>query len=677
MASAKKILLCDFTHTAQTVAMNRMPLGIGMVGAYSQEKFGDKIRVKLYKFIDEFVDEFTRDPDVMLVGFSNFVWNQNINDEVCKRIKKVNPNVITVYGATNFPSEKNRQYAYLDKRTWLDFYIPHEGEEGFAQLLGLLLENNSDVDKVKAMYPKHSAYMYHSKLYVNPSLPRINIADIPSPYLMGLFDHFFKVLKPLVQMTRGCPFSCTFCTEGMRVWNKVKRRRKEIVEKEFEYIASRTDPAMDLFIADSNFGMYKEDIEFCNIIANMQDKYSWPKYIHVATGKNNKERVVEAAKTVRGGIRLSASVQSTDDKVLENIKRKNLPYKKIIEISQSFNDSGANSYSELITALPGDSKTAHLQTIKDILDSDVMTVRPYTTMLLEGTELDTEESKNKFSLEHRYRVLPRCFGRYTWPGQEDILIPEIEKVCVANKTMTFEEYIDCRCFDLTVDIFYNDGILMELYDVLSYFDISKFDYLLEIDKNKRGMGGLFNEFRREAREEVWESPEEIIDFFQEPGVYEKYREGIYGATLMFKYKSMAYFNHMDVVLDNAYKIAIDMISKNTMDIDSLKIKDFIAQLKRYNFRRVTRILDTSIHFEDSFDYDFSEFGAADGGFYKIYSHPRKTRFVFVHNPKQKEIIEYSKRFFGQGVVGSAAMLAQVYIKKCFREAKPVAAAVSA
>ena len=42
----------------------------------------------------------------------------------------------------------------------------------------------------------------------------------------------------------------------------------------------------DLFIADSNFGMYKNDIDTCRSIAKAQDDYRWPEYINVATGKN-------------------------------------------------------------------------------------------------------------------------------------------------------------------------------------------------------------------------------------------------------------------------------------------------------------------------------------------------------------------------------------------------------
>ena len=45
----------------------------------------------------------------------------------------------------------------------------------------------------------------------------------------------------------------------------------------------------DLLIADSNFGMFEEDLETCKVIAKEQNKNNYPKYINVATGKNKRE----------------------------------------------------------------------------------------------------------------------------------------------------------------------------------------------------------------------------------------------------------------------------------------------------------------------------------------------------------------------------------------------------
>ncbi len=54
----------------------------------------------------------------------------------------------------------------------------------------------------------------------------------------------------------------------------------------------------DFFIADSNFGMYKEDIQTAYWIAEAQKKCGWPEYIVCSTGKNQHARVMEVSKIV-------------------------------------------------------------------------------------------------------------------------------------------------------------------------------------------------------------------------------------------------------------------------------------------------------------------------------------------------------------------------------------------
>ena len=51
----------------------------------------------------------------------------------------------------------------------------------------------------------------------------MDLSQIPSPYLSNRLDEFLDgKLLPITQTNRGCPFTCTFCTEGQRYWTKVE-----------------------------------------------------------------------------------------------------------------------------------------------------------------------------------------------------------------------------------------------------------------------------------------------------------------------------------------------------------------------------------------------------------------------------------------------------------------------
>ena len=53
-------------------------------------------------------------------------------------------------------------------------------------------------------------------------------------------------------------------------------------------------------------------------------------------------------------------------------------------------------------------------------------------------ELGRDEAIKKYQMESKFRILPKQFGEYK--GEK---VFEIEKVCVATETMSFQSYLNC------------------------------------------------------------------------------------------------------------------------------------------------------------------------------------------------------------------------------------------
>ena len=80
----------------------------------------------------------------------------------------------------------------------------------------------------------------------------INI--LPSPYLTGLLDEYFNFpLIPMIETTRGCPFSCAFCVDAHAARDRVYRYDSQRTEEELYYIAKKVFQLIQSELIDCEF----------------------------------------------------------------------------------------------------------------------------------------------------------------------------------------------------------------------------------------------------------------------------------------------------------------------------------------------------------------------------------------------------------------------------------------
>ena len=172
----------------------------------------------------------------------------------------------------NYGLTKEEIKIFWERYPLIDFYVVKEGEVAIHSLVEKLIACDFRVDLLKESDTDlaNCHYRWGGEIKQGKEVARIrDLNHIPSPYLMGMMDKFFDgALAPLVHTTRGCPFSCTFCSEGATYYNKVAQRTE--LKNELMYIAERIDKVPDLFLSDANFGMYKEDEQKARIIARIQ-----------------------------------------------------------------------------------------------------------------------------------------------------------------------------------------------------------------------------------------------------------------------------------------------------------------------------------------------------------------------------------------------------------------------
>jgi len=672
-----KVWLADLTYTQQSIASDTVPAAIGMIGEYLEKKIPQIPKTKLFKFPEDLSEELEKEqPDVL--GFSSYMWSTTLSDVYMKRIKEVYPNIITVSGGPNFPTAENEQYEYLKKRPWLDYFIVKEGEHAFYRLISELM-NKSNLEIVSNL--PNLVFIKDGKFYPHKKIERImDLTEIPSPYLSGKLDSFLDgKLLPIIQTNRGCPFSCTFCTEGQTYWSKVKTKTREVVEGEVTYISKKMnklksgEKRTDLYISDSNFGMYKEDLDTCKVIAQEQEKTGYPKYVSVSTGKNKQERILEAAKIINGAMKLCGSVQSLDPDVQENIKRKNISSGQIVDLALKSAEIGTNSFSEVILALPGDTKEKHLSTLKTLVQSAFNQIAMYQLMLLPGTELGQKETKEKYKMNTKFRVVPRCYGTYDILGKK-VSVAEIDEIVISNSTLSFEDYLECRKMNLIVQIYYNDGLFEELFFLLRKLGISVWDWLNKIYLNSNKaefheIKNFLNDFASDSENELWSDYNELKEFTTSENNIKKFIKGELGSNLILKYKSKSITSNLENISDIAIfttkQILVEKLGNQS------ELSNFVEDLVNYKKSQVKDIFIGTPTVKHLFKFDIPKFILSKNKItekinLKEFKLKSDAVLEFKLSKSQVEQIIHYKNLFGTTLEGISRIISRIYVKQFLR-----------
>jgi len=591
-----KIWLCDLTYDQQVVAADTMPTNIAYLTVYvkHQSKFDNDF--KLFKYPGKLLEAInTKElPDV--IGFSNFSWNSRLSLKLAHTIKEAKPNIVIVFGGLQYPDDKSEQIKFLKENKIIDFYVYKEGELAFLNLINQFHVYKLDIEKVKK--EKEIVGVHYIKpngdAYISPPAQRIKRqSDHPSPYTTGVLDEFFDhQLMPVLTTNRGCPFTCTFCSEGSNYYNVVNKVDRSRVNEEIEYIAKKISNdktgklRRDIYISDSNFGMFKEDLEVAEKFAEVKAKYGWPDSLKVTTGKNHKIRVLEVFAKIPESIdtELTGSVQSMDPEVLDNIKRTQIKNDSLNDMALESGKRGKKTYSDVILGLPGDSLEKHKNSVKALVDSKYDNILSRQLILLKGSEMSSLESLEKYGFKTKFRILTKSYGCYNYKENKNIAVSEIEETVVGGKNLSYEDYIEARNFNLVTHIFYNHNFLQAFLKILDSSNIKRSEWLekiFQVCKKDAKFKKLMGQFQKESEDELWESKEDLIEHISKEENVKKIINGDYGSNLLAKYRIIAIYDYLKEICNIAQKITKQVLiekNKNAAQLDA-----FLEELEKYEF----------------------------------------------------------------------------------------------
>ena len=578
-----RIYLADLTHTGLGTATEAFPLNIGLVASYCLKNFKNDVEIKLFKFPEDLkksIDE--KKPH--LLGCSNYSWNCNLSYYFANYVKSIDKSIVTVFGGTNYPYDIYNQKLFHKKRPNMDIHTFYEGEKSFSKIVERMLSNRGHVKKIfESPIPGCQFLDKDSRLICGEKLQRIKILnEIPSPYVTGLLDKFFSMkLTPLVETARGCPFKCNYCNAGDAYYNKVNQFSNSYVEEELTYIAKKSDKhdIGHVTLADNNFGMIPRDAKTAEIIYNLRKKYGWPKSLSAWTGKNSKERIIDATRLLGETISLSMSVQSMDPQVLENISRENIKLDHYKTIAKELDKQGRPQHAEVIIPLPEETFETHIKGLSDLMDTNVSRVLTHTIQILHGTPYaDDRKYMEKHGYKSKFRIVPLDFGKY-----DNNYIFDYEVVGIATRTFSFEDYIEARKFIFIIDLFYNANTFFALKKYILSNGLKRSEWIKYIYKNVDRFGKsikhILDSFLNETKSELWDSEEELVKYYSNERNYNKLVSGDAGGNVLYRHIAWMYSSQSQKLIDEIFHLSKEFI--NSSDVIVSNAEDEMNELEKF------------------------------------------------------------------------------------------------
>jgi len=567
-----KIYLGDLTYDTVTISAESMPLNIGYVASYCKKQFGNNVEISLFKYIND-LEKAIRESPPDILGLSNYVWGKNVSYEIIRMMSEVDPDVLNVWGGPNFPIDFPSQEKFMKEFPKVDIYVPVDGEIGFSNIVEHALKASSkkDIRQKVLSKPIDGCVSRDTDGKLQYTIPVIRIKkldEIPSPYTTGILDKFFDgKLAPMMQTNRGCPFHCTFCADGKDEVNQVNNFSTERVKEELDYIVKyKHKDTRNMIFSDLNFGMYPRDQEIAKYISDLQLKHNYPDFIYISTGKNQKEKVINAIKTLKDSMPLWMSVQSLDKGVLKNIRRDNISTDHMLALYPAIKAANLQTRAEVILGLPGETHENHMTTLRELIQARMDEIQVHTCMLLDGSEMGTPNERKKWKLDTKFRILQRDFAELS-NGKK---VMEIEEVVVSSEHMTFDEYVDLRILAFVIYVTNRGTVYDPITKFLREQNLDVFDYFCkikdDIDSAPKSIQDIFKRFKDATINELWDTPEKIITNYQKDSEYQKLLNGEAGINVMYHFLAEVTSQHMDdwteYILTTAYDFLKNSIQNN-------------------------------------------------------------------------------------------------------------------
>lgn len=321
------------------------------------------------------------------VGLQCYTFDLNFIKWALKECRDFNPGIITMIGGPHPSAVPRESFQHFGDS--LDFIFVGEAERGLPLLL-----NKFKTGAAKDFFGIPGlAWRDNGEIRVNSQdfiedldslgMPAWDLIR-PEEYPESQHGAFFKKfpIAPIM-VTRGCPFSCTFCAGNIVSGKKIRRHSSDFIVSQIKYLHDR-HKIREFHIVDDNFTFDRNQAkELLRKIIGLNLDISWatPNGVRIDTLDEELIRLMKES----GLYLISLGIESGSDRILKLMK-KNATVEKIRQAIKLIHRYGIDIAGFFILGFPGETREDIKRTIDFSLDLDLIRANYFTYLPFPGTE---------------------------------------------------------------------------------------------------------------------------------------------------------------------------------------------------------------------------------------------------------------------------------------------------
>jgi len=386
MQRLKVLLLRPFSKSDELIP----PFGLGYLATAIREKHDVEILggIKEKLALDKFEKKLEKEKyDV--VGMQVFTFQIPVAQKYVETIRMILPEAKIILGGPHPScSASNIFEAFPD----IDWAFRGEAEIGLSNLLDLIAGGDTDSQRLCGVpgliWRRGGEIIVNQQIFVED----LDILGMPSwdllrPDIYPLAPHggFFKnyPIAPII-ITRGCPFSCTFCSGHLITGRRIRRRSIEHIIEEIKLLYHKYG-IREIHIEDDNFTHDQEYVKkFCKALRENNLDVTWTCPNGVRLDSLTKDLLLDMKGA--GLYSLSMGVESGSDRILKDM-RKVINKEKIREKIALIRECGLEASGFFIIGYPAETKKDIIETINFAINLDLKRVAFSLFKPFPGTEI--------------------------------------------------------------------------------------------------------------------------------------------------------------------------------------------------------------------------------------------------------------------------------------------------